>query len=109
VEKRYGAFGPSREEKGVLQMTKDEMIANLSREAGLKSDQAEKALNSILHVITDELAKGGKVNLSGLGSFSVVERKAREGRNPRTGEKIQIPKRKGVKFSPSKNLKDKVE
>ena len=69
---------------------------------------AKRALNAVGRVIFDALAGGEGVRWSGLGSFKVRERKPRMGRNPRTGEKLQIPARRVVTFSPAKALKERL-
>ena len=69
---------------------------------------AKRALNAVGRVIFDALAGGKGVRWSGLGSFKVRERKPRLGRNPRTGENIQIPARRAVTFSPAKALKERL-
>jgi DNA-binding protein HU-beta len=66
-------------------------------------------MNAILDVIQDELAAGNKLTLTGFGTFSVSERKARTGRNPRTGEEIKIPACKVAQFKPGKVLKEAVK
>ncbi|MEW6264962.1 MAG: HU family DNA-binding protein [Thermodesulfobacteriota bacterium] len=89
-------------------MTKVELVAQIAQEAGLKNADAEKALNSVLMNITQELGKGGSIGLAGLGTFSVSKRAARKGRNPKTGEEINIPASKSVKFKAGKTLKEEV-
>ena len=71
--------------------------------------QAEAAVNSIISNIEDALAKGDAVTLTGFGTFKVVKRKARNGRNPHTGEKINIKATKVPKFTPGKGLKEAVK
>jgi DNA-binding protein HU-beta len=73
--------------------------------AGITKAQADKALDGLLGAITEGLKDGGRVAFVGFGTFSVAERKARQGRNPKTGEVIQIPESKAVKFTPSEGLK----
>ncbi|UCH09005.1 MAG: HU family DNA-binding protein [Deltaproteobacteria bacterium] len=70
---------------------------------------AKRALNAVGRVIFDALAGGEGVRWAGLGSFRVRERKPRLGRNPRTGEKLQIPARRVVSFSPAKALKERLK
>ena len=67
---------------------------------------AEKALESVLDNVAKALKKGDRVTLIGFGNFSVSDRKARMGLNPKTGERIQIPARKAPKFTPSAALKE---
>lgn len=85
-------------------MTRREIIGQLSIDSGLKSEQAEKALDSIVGIITGELISRNSIRLQGLGTFKVAQRKARNGRNPRTGESIEIPAQKIVQFKAGKKL-----
>ena len=68
----------------------------------------EGFLDDILNVLSEELVKGGSITLVGFGTFKVVQRKAKTGRNPQNGETIKIPPKKVVLFKPSKTLKEKV-
>ena len=90
-------------------MTKVELIASVAAEAGMSKKDAEKAVNAALAAITEELKNGGKVSLVGFGTFEVRERAAREGRNPQTGEAIQIQAAKVPAFKAGKPLKDAVQ
>ncbi|MFH1135553.1 MAG: HU family DNA-binding protein [Pseudomonadota bacterium] len=87
-------------------MTKAELVDGIARDAGVKKTEAEKVLASIIANVTVELQKGESINLWGLGVFSTSARAARKGRNPRTGEEMDIPAAKVVKFKPAKALKD---
>ncbi len=89
-------------------MTKEELVAKAAQSADITKTQADKALKSILANIEGALAKGDKVSLVGFGTFSVVRRAAREGRNPATGATIQIPAANVPKFKPGKKLKESV-
>ena len=90
-------------------MTKAEFVKTLKEKAGLATlAQAETAYNGLFSIIRETLAKGGGVVVSGFGSFKVVQRKAKKGRNPRTGKEIQIPASKAVKFTAGKALKESV-
>ncbi len=89
-------------------MTKAELIDLVSSGADLSKADAGKAVDSVLSGITNALKKGDKVNLVGFGAFSVTDRKARKGRNPRTGEEIDIAASKTPKFSAGKALKQAV-
>ncbi|MBM4136712.1 MAG: HU family DNA-binding protein [Nitrospira sp.] len=89
-------------------MTKAELIDKIASGAGLSKADASKSLDSILNSIKVALKKGQKVTLVGFGTFSVVKRKSRKGRNPRTGEVITISAAKIPKFSAGKALKDAV-
>ncbi|MBC17283.1 MAG: DNA-binding protein [Desulfovibrio sp.] len=89
-------------------MTKAELVAKIAEKNGTSKAQAEASMNAILDIITDELAAGNKLTLTGFGTFSVSERKARTGRNPRTGDEIKIPATKVAQFKPGKVLKEAV-
>jgi len=89
-------------------MTKAELIDKVSSGAGLSKVDASKALDTTLNSIKGALKKGQKVTLVGFGTFSVVKRKSRKGRNPRTGDVITIPAAKIPKFQSGKALKDAV-
>ncbi|MDY6820669.1 MAG: HU family DNA-binding protein [Deferribacterota bacterium] len=89
-------------------MNKKELIEKMSTKSGLTKIQCEKALKSFEESITEALASGDKVTLVGFGTFSVSNRKERKGRNPQTGEVIDIPAKKTPKFTAGKNLKDSV-
>lgn len=90
-------------------MTKTELIAAIAGSAGITKAQATKALEASIGAVTKELKKSGRFGLVGFGTFSVVKRKAREGRNPQTGKAIKIPAKKVVKFKAGKELADKVK
>ena len=89
-------------------MKKSELVAQLADLNELSRRQAEKVIDDFLDLIKDELAKGEKVVLSGFGTFEVRTRVARSGRNPRTGEEINVPKQKTPAFKVGKLLKDAV-
>ncbi len=89
-------------------MNKAELIANIAEKAEVSKAQAEKLLNATLTSINEGLTSDGNLTLVGFGTFQVVERAARKGRNPQTGKSIKIPAKKVVKFKPGKNLKDAV-
>jgi DNA-binding protein HU-beta len=90
-------------------MTKTELVKSLKEKASLATQaQAEAACDGLFAILAETLKNGDPVAISGFGSFRVVERKARKGRNPRTGEEIRIPARKAVKFTPGKALKEGV-
>ena len=90
-------------------MTKAELVERIAKDADVSKASAERALNSFLGAVTKSLKKGNKVTLVGFGTFSVSKRKARKGRNPRTGEPIKIAARKTPKFSAGKALKDAIK
>ncbi len=87
-------------------MNKKEITMKMAKDAGITFLQAEKAFNSMIQGIKASLKKGKRVTFSGFGSFEVKTRKARKGRNPKTGDVINIPKKKRIKFNPSKGFKD---
>jgi DNA-binding protein HU-beta len=88
-------------------MTKAELVKDLKDKAGLATlAKAEAAYDGLFAILADTLKKGGDISISGFGSFKVVQRKARKGRNPRTGQEIQIQASKAVKFTPGKALKE---
>jgi DNA-binding protein HU-beta len=89
-------------------MNKADLVAKITKDAGLTKTEATKAVNAFIETVTDALVKGEKVILVGFGTFKVVERKARQGRNPKTGETIKIKAKKSPKFVPGKALKEKV-
>ncbi|MGF1506020.1 MAG: HU family DNA-binding protein [Chloroflexi bacterium] len=89
-------------------MYKKDFIKKAATKAEMSEAQMDKALGAIIDSITEALAEGEKVQLTGFGTFSVSERSAREGRNPATGEPIQIPAKKVPSFKAGKSLKDTV-
>jgi len=90
-------------------MTKADIIANISKEAKISKASAEKSVNAFAAAVTKALKKGEKFTLTGFGTFSVVKRSFRMGRNPQTGEKIKIPARKVVKFKAGNVLKNAIK
>jgi DNA-binding protein HU-beta len=94
---------------GKVFMTKAELIEKIGKGAGLSRAASEKTLNVIINGVTNALKKGNKVTLVGFGTFSVVTRKGRIGRNPRTSVAIRIPAHKAPKFRAGKALKDAVK
>ena len=89
-------------------MYKKDFIAKTAEKAGLSQSQMDKALNAMIEVIEETLSDGERVQLTGFGTFNVSERKARKGRNPSTGETIDIPARNVPTFKAGKGLKDAV-
>jgi DNA-binding protein HU-beta len=89
-------------------VNKNDLVAAVSGSAGLSKADAAKAVDSVFDSITDSLKGGNEVRLVGFGTFSVANRKESVGRNPRTGEKIQIPASRQPKFKAGKALKDAV-
>ncbi|HIJ77091.1 MAG TPA: HU family DNA-binding protein [Deltaproteobacteria bacterium] len=90
-------------------MTKAELVAKIAGEGGITKSLAEKAVDGFVSAVTGALSAGDKITLVGFGTFSVATRAKREGRNPRTGEKIKIPASKVVKFKAGKTLSGKVK
>ena len=89
-------------------MNKTELIAKVAEKSELSKKDAEKALKAFTDVVAEELKKDGKVQLVGFGTFEVSKRAAREGRNPQTGETMQIAASKSPKFKAGKALKDAI-
>jgi DNA-binding protein HU-beta len=90
-------------------MTKAELVGKMANAGGITKSQAEKAVDGFVSAVSGALASGDKITLVGFGTFSVGSRSQREGRNPRTGEKIKIPASKVVKFKAGKTLSEKVK
>ena len=89
-------------------MNKAELVDAIAEKTELSKKDSEKALKAFTEVVADELAKGGKIQLVGFGTFEVSERAAREGRNPQTGETMTIAACKAPKFKAGKALKDAI-
>ncbi len=85
---------------------KGDVINAIADEAGISKKEATAAYEAFISYITDTCSSGDRCAIPGLGSFSVSQRKAREGRNPRTKEKITIPASKSVRFKAGKDLKE---
>ena len=90
-------------------MNKSELIAKIAEKSGLNQKDAGKALDGLTQAVSDALANGENVTMVGFGTFKVTERKAKKGRNPATGEAIQIPAKKAPIFKAGKALKDAVQ
>ncbi len=89
-------------------MNKNELVASVAEASGLSKADAGRAVDAVVGSITGALKSGGDVRIVGFGTFSVANRKATTGRNPRTGEPIQIKASKMPKFKPGSPLKDAV-
>src|SRR5882757_5423131 len=87
-------------------MTKTDLIEGLLIKLGLVKIDAERVVDGVLDTITEALKQGDRVNISGFGTFAVSIRDARTGRNPQTGESIEISASRSAKFKPGKQLKD---
>ena len=89
-------------------MNKKELINQIADSADISKDSAGDVLQTFMGAMTDTLKKGDKLTLIGFGTFSVTERKARDGRNPQTGKAMKIPAKKVVKFKAGNKLADAV-
>ncbi len=89
-------------------MTKNELVEKIAGGAGISKKEAEAALEAVTAGISGALASGDNVKVVGFGTFTVSQRQARTGRNPKTGEAINIPASKAVRFKAGKGLKDAV-
>lgn len=87
-------------------MTKADFVAKVAARSGLSKKDNETVFDSIVACLSEAMKSGGSVTFPGFGSFKVVQRAARKGRNPQTGKEIAIAASKAVKFTPSKILKD---
>ncbi len=85
-------------------MNKVELINAVAEKGGMTKVDARKAVDAMIDAAKEELNKGGKIALVGFGTMTVVERPARQGRNPRTGKNIKIAAKKVVKFKAASNL-----
>ena len=90
-------------------MNKQELVRNIASETGLTKKVCQTTVNKVVSTIASCLARGERVTLVGFGTFQIIEKKARKGRNPQTGKEIQIPAKKVPKFVPGKSLKEKVK
>jgi len=86
-------------------LTKKDIIGNISEKIGLTKKEATTVIEDIFEIMRDDLAKGNSVKISGFGKWVVLDKKARIGRNPQTGEKITLAARKVTTFRPSEILK----
>ena len=89
-------------------MNKGDLIDKVASHAGISKAAADKAMEAVLSGITDSLRKGERVTFVGFGTFGISNRKARKGRNPRTGAELKIPATRAVKFTAGKQQKDVV-
>jgi DNA-binding protein HU-beta len=97
-----------RQQEVSLDMTKAEIVAAVASASGLTKADAEKAIGAFLDQVVDAAVAGDKVNWPGFGAFSVSQRAARAGRNPKTGEVVEVKASSALKFSPSSALKAKL-
>lgn len=89
-------------------MNKTDLIDAVAASSGMKKDQAAKAVNTVLRVVSDTLARGESIALTGFGTFLVRDRAARTVRNPSKGGHVEVPKRRVPAFKPGKGLRDSV-
>lgn len=87
-------------------MKKNELVAAVADSSGLSRPDATKAIESVFDVIVEEVKKGGEVTVAGFGTFKTKTSKAREGRNPATGDTIQIPAKTSLLLRPAVALRD---
>jgi nucleoid DNA-binding protein len=85
-------------------MNKAELVEKYSKEMGCRESEADVVVNAVFRLVREALGKGKEVKISGLGTFKVVRRKARTGRNPQTGDAIKIPARKKLVLKASKSF-----
>ncbi len=96
------------QQEGAFQLNKNDLIAAVANSTGLSKSDSASAVDSVFDAIAGALKGGDEVRLVGFGTFSVTKRAATTGRNPRTGESIQIPASNQPKFKAGKGLKDAV-
>lgn len=87
-------------------MTKAELVEEVSKASELTKKHSEVIVNTVFHSIIDALKKGEKIELRGFGSFRIRQRGSRKGRNPKTGEQVDVPAKKIPYFKPGKELKE---
>jgi DNA-binding protein HU-beta len=87
-------------------MNKADLVARIAKDAALTKRQSEKVVDALMGSVQDALRNGEKMTLVGFGTFSVLSRGARTGRNPRTGQALFLSARKAPRFSPGKRLRD---
>ena len=90
----------------MITMTKADLIEEVSNAINVTRKDSEAVIETIFESIIDSLCNGDKVEIRGFGSFRIRQRESRTGRNPKTGEKVEVPARKIPYFKPSKDLKD---
>jgi DNA-binding protein HU-beta len=93
----------------VAAINKTELARTVAEETGLSNNQAKEAIEATLETIATELTRGNEVSLSGFGKFAISERSARQGRNPQTGETMQIAATKVPRFQAASTLKQAVK
>jgi DNA-binding protein HU-beta len=90
-------------------MNRADLVTKIAKDAEITKKQAERALNALVSGVQEALSKGDSVTLVGFGTFSVMSRAARKGRNPQTGREIFIPATKTPKFKPGKGLREAIK
>ena len=90
-------------------MTKVDLIEQVAQKTELPKRDVERVLEAAIGAMQQALAHGEKVSLTGLGVFTVADRKARLARNPKTGAQVEVPARKAAKFKPAKELKEMLQ
>ena len=85
--------------------TKKDLVESVANETGLTKAKAKLVVNELINSIQEELRSGGKVTLTGFGTFQAKKQAARKGRNPQTGEPMQIPAKRTIKFTTGEGLK----
>ncbi|MDR1511779.1 MAG: HU family DNA-binding protein [Endomicrobium sp.] len=94
--------------EGTNLIKKTELVREVASISGLTQRDSSKAIKALIKMVQTTLKNGGVISLSGLGSFRVKSCKARQGRNPKTGEIIPVPPGKKISFKPTENLKEKL-
>lgn len=90
-------------------MIRSELLQALAKEnPELRSEDVERAVDTFFDEVAESLARGGRVELRGFGAFSTRRREARKGRNPRTGDTVDVPEKRVPYFKPGKELKDRI-
>ena len=89
-------------------MKRAELVSYVAAKAGLTRREAAGAVDAVVAAVGGALAAGGRIRVDGLGIFEVVQRAPRVGRNPRTGERVNVPARRAVRYRPAKSLGDSV-
>lgn len=91
-----------------MNLTKAEIVTKVAAAVGLTKIETEAVINGFIVAINDSLKEGNEIEIRGLGSFRIIERQPRLARNPKTGGKVQLPKRRVPQFRPSKDLRKAV-
>ncbi|MCK4765617.1 MAG: HU family DNA-binding protein [Candidatus Aminicenantes bacterium] len=87
-------------------MNKNELALQMVKDSSITKSDAIKIIDVLIEIVTDELQNNGKLTLVGFGTLKTITKKKKKGRNPRTGQEIEIPKKTAVKFVPGKKLKE---